>query len=275
MKALLHFIGFVITLVVLSYIQEAYANVTQTAEEDSRVNEILYETDSFYDIKTDYSRLSGRVTDRDATNNILKVSSENSNAKFFKSGDYLEFTTVKDKNSDRCKGYIRSVEPGYFVMYVSDLHPCWKQGTYFRRGTLLSIYSRTLAKRVKDAAIYRLVLLKRRKDYFKQLNGINHFLWAFDQEKVQVSAEYDKKILQLQKRKQKSLENLVSKRRDQMVLQKEVIKQLDVLDRDLDHYRIEKNELYVDRWHLDHDMGLPVGKRPQDLKAIDQRAERY
>lgn len=270
MKDFLQIIVFGLLLALLSFVQDVQAVPSDTANEELLTDKILYETDSFYDIKVDYSKLSGRVTDRDPTNNIMKVSSENLNAKFFKAGDYLEFTTAKDKMTDPCKGYIRSVEPGYFVMYVSDLDPCWKMGTYFRRGTLIAIESKKLAQRVKDAAIYRLVLLKRRKDYFNQLNGINHFLWSFGQEKVLVAAEYDKKILELQKKKQKALENLSSKRRDKMVLQKELIKQLDVLDRDLDHYRIEKNELYVDRWHMDHDLGHPVGKRPQDLKPLDE-----
>lgn len=275
MNALFHILAFAATLALLGIVRDAEASsiASQSAEEDLAMEKILYEKDSFYDVNVDYAQFSGRVTDRDKTNNIMKVSSENSNAKFFKAGDYVEFTTVKDKYSDRCKGFIRSVEPGYFVMYVSDLNPCWKLGTYFRRGTLLTFFSEKLAQRVKDAAIYRLVLLKRRKDFFNQLNGINHFLWSFDQEKVQVAADYDKKILELQKAKQKAVENLSSKRRDSMILQKELIKQLDILDGDIDHYRIEKNELYVDRWHMDNDLGLPVGKRPQDLKPIEERYE--
>ena len=41
---------------------------------------------------------------------------------------------------------------------------------------------------------------------------------------------------------------------------------VDRLAHDLEYYRIDKTEPYVDRWHLDHGLGLPVGSRPQDIK---------
>ena len=47
--------------------------------------------DSFYDPKHDYSTFTGRVTDRDDTASIVKISSENRNIKFFRSGDMVRF----------------------------------------------------------------------------------------------------------------------------------------------------------------------------------------
>jgi hypothetical protein len=41
---------------------------------------------------------------------------------------------------------------------------------------------------------------------------------------------------------------------------------LNELDESLIHYRVERQELMTDRWNLDHDSGLPVGQRPQDVK---------
>ena len=53
-----------------------------------------------------------------------------------------------------------------------------------------------------------------------------------------------------------------------MHLQKELIYRLDKLEQDIETYRIEKVELLRDRWALDHDLGLPVGKRPQNIKSL-------
>ena len=41
-----------------------------------------------------------------------------------------------------------------------------------------------------------------------------------------------------------------------------------MLDSDLDFYIIDQYEPELDRWHLDHDLGLPVGKKPQKKKQI-------
>lgn len=221
---------------------------------------------SWYDKEYDYSQFTGRVTDRDKSANILKVSSEDKNVKFFRAGDLVNFT-VASKDTNFCQGYVRNVEEKFFVMFVKDLYTCWENDDYFRRGTMLHFRSNQLARRVQEASKYRIVLLKRKKDFFKQLNDVNHFIWSYDQQKVLTASDYDLKIVELQKGKQKALEMLLAKKKDQIRLQKELIRRLNELDEELDHYRIEKDDLLVDRWHLDHDLGVPVGKRPQKLRA--------
>ncbi|MGB0455118.1 MAG: hypothetical protein ACPGJV_15520 [Bacteriovoracaceae bacterium] len=208
------------------------------------------------------------MSDKDPTGTILKVSSENKNIKFFRAGDQVQFS-VQTKPDDKCKGHVRSIEEGYFVIYVADIQNCWKEHSYFRRGTLLIFDSPQLEARIKQGSSFRHLLVKRRKDLFGQLNDVNHFLWTYDQQKVLLAAEYDKKILGIQKRKQREIEDLISKKRDFQKLQRELIKKVEELKRDLDRYRVEKNELYVDRWHMDQDLGLPVDRRPQPLKSYE------
>ena len=222
--------------------------------------------DSWYDKGYDYSQFTGRVTDRDKSSNILKVSSEDKNIKFFRAGDSVNFT-VASKDTDYCQGYVRNVEEKFFVIFVKDLFSCWGNGDYFRRGTLLHFNSKQLLSRVKEASKYRIVLLKRKKDFFRQLNDVNHFIWSYDQQKVLTASDYDLKIVEIEKGKQKALEMLLAKKQDQIRLQKELIRRLSELDQELGHYRVERDDLLVDRWHLDHDLGVPVGKRPQKLRA--------
>mgnify|MGYP000135562332 CR=1 FL=1 len=37
----------------------------------------------------------------------------------------------------------------------------------------------------------------RRKDFLRQMNEINHFSWSYDEQRVQVAAKYDQKILEI------------------------------------------------------------------------------
>ena len=223
------------------------------------------QADSFFDDTRNYGTFTGRVTDRDLNTNILKVSSENGNIKFFRSGDLVKFMVVK-VGRGLCEGYVRSVEDGYFVIYLKDIFPCFGSKRYFRRGTLLAFSSRRLKERVGDASQYRVLLLKRKQDFFKQLNSVNHFLWSFDQQRVLTAVDYDKKIILLKKAKENALELLIHKKRDKIRRQKELVFRLDSVEKDLLFYRIDNNELLVDRWHLDHDLGLPVGRRPQKTR---------
>lgn len=226
------------------------------------------ERDSWYDPDFNYSSFPARVTDRDKSGNVLKVWSESGNVRFFRAGDQVSFQIPSKRKDNECEGYVRSVERHYFVMYVKDFYPCWGKGEYFRRGTILDLHSVDLAKRVREASLYRYVLIKRRKDFLRQLNEINHFVWSYDQQKVKLASEYDKRISDIEKKKQRSLSNLLNKKRDQILLQKELAGKLDELDQDIGFYRIEKNELLVDRWHSDLDLGQPVKNRPQALKQV-------
>ena len=144
--------------------------------------------DSWYDKGYDYSQFTGRVTDRDKSSNILKISSEDKNIKFFRAGDSVNFT-VASKDTDYCQGYVRNVEEKFFVIFVKDLFSCWGNNDYFRRGTLLHFNSKQLLSRVKEASKYRIVLLKRKKDFFRQLNDVNHFIWSYDQQKVLTASD--------------------------------------------------------------------------------------
>lgn len=229
--------------------------------------ETVSELDSFYDIKADYIHFPGRVTDKDAAGMVFKITSENKNTKFFKIGDVVEFYVAQHEKGEKCQGYIRNVEENFFSIYVKDIRPCWKNEEYFRRGTILSFSSEHLAQRVKDAAIHRAVLLRRKKDFMDQLNGLNHFVWSYDQKRIQVAAEFDKRIMEIEKEKQRDLENLLAKKNDSIRLQQELIFKLNGIDKDLDFYRVEKNELLIDRWNSDRDLGLPVGNRPQEFNA--------
>lgn len=223
--------------------------------------------DSFFDPKIDYSIFRGRVSDRDSTSNILKISSDNKNAKFFRTGDKVLFTVLSHSSRNHCEAFVRSVEDGYFVVYVKDINICWNSNDYFRRGSLLNFTSSQLETRIKEASLHRVLLLNRRKSYFGQLNSINHFVWSYDQEKVKVAAVYDAEMIEIQKKKQRAIDLLLLKKRDKIRLQKELAFKLDELDKDLAFYRIEKGELYNDRWNRDQDLGLPVGKRPHKVKA--------
>lgn len=218
------------------------------------------------DPNIDYERFSGRVTDKDDSARVFKIHVENNNTKFFRAGDSVEFKLNLKENRSSCKAFVRSVEDFHFTIYVESLAPCFSSTEYFRRGTVLNFYSKTLALRVFEASKYREQLIVRKEDFLKQLNDINHFLWTFDQQKVKTAAEYDEEISRLQREKRKAVDDMITLKQERLVLQNELMKKLNELDESLLFYRVERQELMTDRWQLDHDQGLPVGHRPQDIK---------
>lgn len=237
------------------------ANTSAVPKETLKID-----ADSFYDPNFDYSKFSARVTDRDATASIVKVSSENKNIKFFRAGDLVEFKIQNNKGADFCQGFVRSIEDRYFVMFVKDIFPCFPKEEYFRRGTALIMQSEKLAMRVREASVYRASLLVKKKDFMEQLNGINQFIWNFEEQKIQVAAEYDQKIVEIEKQKALALDRILAKKNDQIKLQRELAYRLDNIDKEVTFYRVEKDDLLFDRWHLDHDLGYPVYERPEEVR---------
>lgn len=236
----------------------------------AKVNEKLQkmveeDLDSFYDPRVDYSLFSGRATDRDDSASVIKIQSENKNTRFFKAGDQVSFQ-VHRSGTPWCQGFVRKVDGDYFIVYIKDINSCWNE-KFFRRGTRLNFKAEVLIKRVKEASSARVLLLKKKESYFQQLNEINHFIWNYDQKKIQVAADYDKKILDIQKQKSKALDELLEKKKDQINIQRELIFRLSNIDEDLNFYRVRNDETNLDRWQKDHDLGLPVSSLPQENKS--------
>lgn len=241
------------------------AQVTSPNYPDSGV--LTQDVNGFYEHKRNYGSFSGRVSDKDSYGNTLKIQVENGNVKFFKAGDRIAFT-VGETGTRRCYATVQGTEPNYFTIHTMDIRQCNKGKTYIRRGTILKFNSDLLQKRVYMASKHREMLLMQREDFLKQLSRINHFVWTFDQQRVKTATEYDRKMLEVQRMKQKALDELTIKKQDSVTLQVKLRKRLDELDQQLNFFRVERQEAIVDRWAMDHDLGLPVGKRPQKRKSL-------
>lgn len=224
------------------------------------------DNNKFIDPRVDYDQFMGRVTDKDKSGRVLKIKVENNNTKFFKAGDVVYFRVNKHDTELPCRSNVRGVEDNYFIIHVTDFKPCWKQDRYFPRGLQLNFKSDELANRVFEASKYREMLLLRKEGYLKQLSNINNFLWTFNQQKMKTAAEYDEKINELRKQKQLAVDNLLQTKQENLMLQVKLMKKLDQLDENLKHYKVERGEYLLDRWNLDHDLGVAFPQRPLELK---------
>lgn len=229
--------------------------------------------DSFYDKNFDYRFFTARVTDRDNTSKIIKIKTETSNVKFLKIGDLVEFAVGVDfdEEDDYCRSFVRDTQKNYIILYVQDIDACWKGDSRFRRGTMISAHSKILASRIKDASVYRQILMNRKTDYFHQLNRVNHFIWTYEEERVKVASKYDRMVSDILDKRRKELDLLRSKREEQLLIQRELSKKIGLLSGDIRYYQLEKNDFRIDRWSHDHALGLPAQKLPQEFKNTKEQ----
>jgi hypothetical protein len=257
-------IGQVFLILIIGFSFELEANLLVPNLKKSGVME--RPNNNMIDPEVDYENFIARVSDRSDDGRILKLKVENNNTKFLRAGDQVTFTVNETKARRPCRASVRSVEDFYFSIYVSDFNPCWSSTDYFRRGTQLNLNSTVLAQRILEASYYRDMLIMRKDGFLKQLSQINNFIHAYDQHKIKLAAEFDEKINQMLQEKQKSLDNLIRKKQESIILQTELMNKLNNIDSSLDHYRVDRREQITDRWNVDHDTGLPFGDRPQSIR---------
>ena len=242
--------------------------VDEEFDKDIIQRKVTEQLDSFYDLNVDYGYFKGRMTDKDKSKKLLKITSENKNIRFFQAGDEVSFHLLHQRHK-KCKGYVRQREKDYFIIYVKDLGFCESKDIVLRRGGILHFETPILRSRVRDASIHRRILINRRQHFLRQLNEVNHFLWSYEQQKVATAIEYDEKILALRHARRKGLDKILYKKRDNIKLKNELIKRLDKLDEDIEFYRIDVKKEF-NRWRMDRDMGLPVSRHPPLLKKIER-----
>ena len=197
---------------------------------------------SLFEPGADYAGFRARVTDQDRTGVFFKVRADTTNVRFLRVGDVVGFKPAGPVRGRRpCRGVVADSEKeGFLVLRVETAVPCLGSGARrLRLGSMLDLVSTDLDRRVQEAARARERLLSRREDFLEQLNGINRFLWSYDQQRVVVAGEYDARIMDLEREKRRALDGLVSRKRDSIRLQGELGRRFDLLDRDLDFHRID------------------------------------
>lgn len=222
----------------------------------------------FEEIDRDESRFVARITDRDESGRIFKIRSENRNVKFFQKGDQINFNIYDQVNYRPCSAQVKDVEESHIVVKVSSLYTCWRRDKTLLRGTIIKIDAPILAQRVLEAKTRYTLLNKEKTDLLSQLNGVNNFIWNFDLEKSKVALEYDRRISELLKEKKQALIGVDQRRDNSFKLQRKLRDRLDKLDFELVEKRVEKQELFYDRWNLDHDLGRSHTKRPNRQKPL-------
>lgn len=240
--------------------------VTQLVDPDAEV--LDPENYRSMDIKVDYQNLRGRVTDKSDEGKILKIKTQNNNIKFFKINDPIKFSINNIDLPVRCRGLVQSLEDYYMVIKVENLSLCYPEDRYLPRGVLVNIEAPRLVQRVFEVTQYRDILSLKKDGFLKQLQSINNFLWAYPQEKINLAASYDEQINEIKKQKRIALDQLLDKKAEQIRLQGELRSKLNQLDGELEFYKVERQEYLLDRWNMDHDLGHPVGQRPQKTKQL-------
>lgn len=192
---------------------------------------------------------SGRVSRINFKADLMRIKIDFGNVKYLNSKDKVEFWDERDSDK-RCKGYLVGKSNDYLLFKVPSINFC-KTKVFLSVGAYLKFYSVDLFNNIKMGKSLIDVLLKKRlalsgkirreqkslDSFIEKVNGVNA---RYQILRDKLEAEWRDQIASLEEDKTTSLRNY-----------KDLEIRIEDLDKKLQRYSIEDQNLKLDRWALD------------------------
>lgn len=192
---------------------------------------------------------SGRISHINEPAALLRIKVDFTNLKYLNTRDRVEFWD-QTYPAQRCTSFVVGKSNDYLLLKVPNYEFC-ERFMFMALGTYLHFYSRDLVNNLKMGTEVMDILLKRRLAlegqvaretrqvdiHIEKVNAVNG---RFEVLRQKLLAEWQKELSDLEEDKTVNLRNLENARA-----------KLNEVDKKLEIYRIEDENLKVDRWALD------------------------
>ncbi|MES2528772.1 MAG: hypothetical protein V4598_16930 [Bdellovibrionota bacterium] len=192
---------------------------------------------------------SGRVSRSNAVGKLIRIRTDFANIKFLNRSDRIEFWN-ESYPAFRCRGFIEGRTNDYFLIKIPDFEKCLRS-VHFTTGSYLHFESADLNQSVnlaKDVVGIlhkkRLAMQAKKSRHQRDLDG------HVDRVDV-VNKRYEILRQKLEIEWQKELASLEEDKSRTYAEFKNAEARLNEIDTKLEAYRIEDNNLKLDRWSLD------------------------
>lgn len=192
---------------------------------------------------------SGRMSTLSEVGSLIKVKVDFSNLKYLNKRDQVEFWGEQNKKR-KCSAIVMGKSPDYLLLKLPNIAEC-KKYVNLSRGAYLYFYSTDLINNIKMGSEVVDILLKkrlavkskverRRKELAQHIEKINAVNEKYDVLLSKLQEEWDREINHLEEDKIETSRNFQG-----------LMTRLDEIDYKLERYRIEDENLKIDRWSLD------------------------
>lgn len=195
------------------------------------------------------NHFTGRISRLNSKARLARIRTDFTNIKFLNRKDRVEFWN-EDYPQQRCISLVEGRTNDYLLLKIPQYDIC-VQRMHFTTGSYLHFESPDLAASVKIARELVAVLLKKRLA-LKAKKDRHHNDLAGHVEKVDtVNKRYEILRQKLEIEWQKELSNLEEDKAHNFTEFKNAEARLNEIDSKLEAYRIDDNNLKLDRWSLD------------------------
>ncbi|OFZ51371.1 MAG: hypothetical protein A2381_17810 [Bdellovibrionales bacterium RIFOXYB1_FULL_37_110] len=192
---------------------------------------------------------SGRIARVTEAGKIIRLKVDFLNMKYLNKGDKIEFWDEKDDRRN-CKSYIIGKSNDYLLIRISDFKGC-AQNIYLVAGAYLKLFSPDLVNNLKMGKELLKILEKKRLAIGGRLGRTKE---ALSQHMSKVEAVNDRYTVLREQLENEWREELTKLEEDNLVIKKQYSAlelALQDIDRKMERYQIEDENLRMDRWALD------------------------
>lgn len=192
---------------------------------------------------------SGRISRFNREINTLKIKVDFANLKYLNSRDRLEFWDERN-TSQKCRGYVLGRSADYILVKAPDLKSCEKF-LLITAGAYLKFYSKDLENNLELGKDVVGLLLKKRMAIDGQMTLRQKEIDSHLERVGAVNARYDLLRKKLEQEWQKELNALEEDRVQSVRLAKDLEQRKDEIDKKLELYKVQDENMTLDRWSLD------------------------
>lgn len=192
---------------------------------------------------------SGRISRFNREISTLKIKVDFANLKYLNTRDRLEFWDERN-TSQKCRGYVLGRSADFVLVKAPDLKTCEKF-LLITAGAYLKFYSKDLENNLELGKDVVGLLLKKRMAVEGQMTLRQKEIDSHLERVGAVNARYDLLRKKLEQEWQKELNALEEDRVQSVRLAKDLEQRRDEIDKKLELYKVQDENMTLDRWSLD------------------------
>lgn len=192
---------------------------------------------------------SGRISRFNREIKTLKIKVDFANLKYLNPRDRLEFWDERN-TSQKCKGYVIGRSADFVLIKAPELAMCEKF-LLITAGAYLKFYSKDLENNLEMGKDVVSLLLKKRMAIQGQMDLRQKEIDSHLTRVSTVNARYDLLRKKLEMEWQKELNALEEDRVQSLRLAKDLEQRRDEIDKKLELYKVNDENMSLDRWSLD------------------------
>lgn len=192
---------------------------------------------------------SGRISRINKEISVVRVKVDFDNVKYLNPKDKIEFWDEKNQ-SQKCKSYIIGRTSDYLLLKVPEMKYCEKN-LLFTTGAYFKFFSEDLVNNIKMGREVVGILIKKRMGVQGQMDVKNREILSHIERVNTINARYQTLREKLEQEWQKELNALEEDRTYALRTYKDLERRRDEIDQKLELYKLNDENLAIDRWSLD------------------------